>query len=422
MKSAWYPLAFVCTVTLFSHAALADDEAAIEHGRYLANAADCGACHTVDENKPFAGGLKIASPVGNIYSTNITPDKKTGIGDYSYEDFSRAVRDGIAKDGSVLYPAMPYPSYSRLTDDDVRDLYAYFHNSVQPQQQPNRKTDIPWPLNMRWPLHLWKWAFVSDPAHKPPMKDPQWARGAYLVQSLGHCGACHTPRGVAFQEKALDQTDSDYLTGGKIDNWFAPDLTGSKVTGLGDWSQQDIVDFLDTGKNARTIAFGPMKEVITKSTHQMTDDDLNAIAIYLKTLRAKNNDPTLKDDPSTAHALTTGDVSATGAKNYVDNCSACHRSDGKGYPNIFPPLAHNTAILSDDPSSVINIILSGGAQPVTESDVTGIVMPDFADQLNNKQIADVATFIRNSWGNHAPPVTESDVKNARENLMKTKTQ
>jgi mono/diheme cytochrome c family protein len=417
MRMMLYPFACVCAMVLCSQAAYADEEASIEHGRYLATAADCGACHTIDDTKPFAGGLKIGSPVGNIYSTNITPDKKTGIGDYRYEDFERAVRQGIAKDGSILYPAMPYPSYSRLSDNDVRDLFAYFKNGVQPQVNPNHATDIPWPLNMRWPLHIWKWLFASDSAEKPKSTDPQWLRGAYLVQSLGHCGACHTPRGVAFQEKALDHTDADYLTGGKIDNWYAPALTGDYVFGLGKWSQQDIVDFLDTGKNAHTTAFGPMKEVITKSTHQMTDEDLNAIAVYLKSLPGKKNDTVLIDEPTTAQALAKGDTRATGAQTYVDSCAACHRSDGKGYSGIFPPLAHNPALLSDDPSSVISMILLGGAQPVTESDITGITMPDFAGQLSNKQVAEVATFIRNSWGNHASPVTEKDVKKIRESIM-----
>ncbi len=421
MKNTLSVLTFCGFISLFSGAAIADEEAAIEHGRYLASAADCGACHTVDESKPFAGGLKITSPVGNIYSTNITPDKSTGIGDYSYLDFVRAVRQGISRDGSVLYPAMPYPSYSRLTDDDMHDLYAFFQKGVQPQSQPNRETDIPWPLNMRWPLHIWKWAFANDSVSTPQSTDPQWLRGAYIVQSLGHCGACHTPRGIAFQEKALDETDSDYLTGAKIDTWYAPDLTGSHVSGLGEWSQQDVIDYLDTGKNMRTTAFGPMKEVITKSTHQMTDDDLKAIAVYLKSLPAKKSEMPLKDDLQTAQSLALGDVSAIGAQGYVDNCSACHRSDGKGYQNIFPALAHNAAILSNDPSSVISMILLGGAQAVTESDITGIAMPDFADQLNNKQVADIATFIRNGWGNRAPPVTEADVAKIRQAIMGAKT-
>lgn len=412
------PLALASVVSLYSPLAAANADDSVEKGGYLAIAADCAACHTADEAKPFAGGLKIASPIGNIYSTNITPDKKTGIGDYSYEDFARAVREGIAKDGHALYPAMPYPSYSRLTNDDLRNLYDWFQQAVQPQVNPNRESDIPWPLNIRWPLHVWQWAFTDGTVSLPKSKDPQWQRGAYLVQGLGHCGSCHTPRGVALQEKALDQTDPDYLSGGKVDIWYAPDLTGSKASGLGEWSQQDIVDFLDTGKNDRTTAFGIMKEVIARSTHQLTDEDLNAIAVYLKSLPARKEEAALKDDPKTAQALAEGDVSAVGAKLYVDNCSGCHGDDGKGYQNIFPALALNPAIAGDDPSSVISIILKGGAQPATGSDSSGIVMPDFASQLDDKQVADVATFIRHGWGNRAPPVNAKDVKAIRDAIKK----
>lgn len=413
MRNTLSLLIFTCTVTLTTGTAVADDQAAIERGQYLAIAADCGACHTVDQTKPFAGGLKIASPVGNIYSTNITPDNQTGIGGYSLAEFSRAVREGVAKDGSMLYPAMPWPSYSGLNDADVRDLYAYFKNAVKPQVHPNRDTDIPWPLNMRWPLQLWKWAFVSHSPAKKLSTDPQWSRGAYLVQTLGHCGACHTPRGVAFQEKALDHADPDYLSGGKTGVWYAPDLTGTSGSGLAEWSQQEIVDFLDTGKNARTTAFGPMKEVITKSTHQMTDDDLNAIAVYLKSLPAARQEASSPQKTKTAM----GEHNAPGAQIYADNCAACHRDNGKGYPDIFPALAGNSAILSNDPSSVISLILVGGAPPGINGAASDISMPDFAGQLTDQQIAEATSFIRNSWGNHAGPVTPKQVQSIRKKIL-----
>ncbi|MGR7483674.1 c-type cytochrome [Klebsiella aerogenes] len=418
MKYILSTLTLICITIQTIPSSYAQEVSSEERGRYLSIAADCGACHTTDTSKPFSGGLKIATPVGDIYSTNITPDKKTGIGNYTIEEFSRALKDGVAKDGRALYPAMPYPSYERLTEDDVRDLYTYFMKDVQPQEQQNRETDIPWPLNIRWPLHIWNWIFINKSKNKPKSTSPEWSRGAYLVQTLGHCGACHTPRGIAFQEKALDEAGSDYLTGGNIDNWFAPDLTGSSASGLGKWSKQDIIDFLSTGKNAHSTAFGPMKEVIMKSTRQMTDDDLNAIAVYLKSLPAKKKQLSQYNDDKTSIALASGDVSQPGADIFIDNCSACHRSDGKGYPNIFPNLSQNTGILSDDPSSVISVILLGGPLPSTDTDISDIVMPDFANQLTDKQVADVATFIRNSWGNHAPTVTESQVKEIRSKISR----
>jgi len=241
------------------------DSAMIARGEYIARASDCIACHTAVNGKPFAGGLKLDTPIGPIYSSNITPDASTGIGSYTVEEFDRTLREGVKKNGDTLYPAMPYPSYSRLSDDDVHALYAYFMHGVSPVQQSNRATGIVWPLSMRWPLALWRTAFAPKPQPftAPAGTDPVLARGAYLVQGAGHCGACHTPRAVTMQEKALTDADGlDYLSGGApVDGWVPASLRGEQRTGIGMWSESDIVQFLKTGRSPHTAAFGGMTDV-----------------------------------------------------------------------------------------------------------------------------------------------------------------
>jgi mono/diheme cytochrome c family protein len=243
--------------------AAADASDLVQRGGYLAQAGDCIACHTAPKGKPFAGGLPMSTPLGTIYSTNITPDSGTGIGAYSEADFRRALREGVAKDGHNLYPAMPYPSFAKLGDDDVHALYAYFMHGVTPVQQANRASAIPFPLNQRWPLMLWNLAFLHAGAYVPkPDHDAMWNRGAYLVQGLGHCGACHTPRGLTFQEQALDESGTLFLSGAVLDDWSAPNLSGNTRSGLGRWSEAQLVGFLKTGANEHATAFGSMTSVI----------------------------------------------------------------------------------------------------------------------------------------------------------------
>ena len=263
----------------------------IARGAYLAKAADCVACHSSAGGKPFAGGLPMSTPMGKIFTTNITPDPDTGIGRYTEADFFRAVRGGVARDGRNLYPAMPYPSYAKINDEDMRALYAYFMHGVQPVRQDNRAAEIPWPMNMRWPLTLWNLVFLDKTIYQPKAaKDAVWNRGAYLVQGLGHCGACHTPRGPAFNEKALDESGPAFLSGAALEGWFASNLAGDHNTGLGRWSVRELQGFLKTGANAHATAFGSMTDVINHSTQTMTDADLNAMAVYLKSLPAARND------------------------------------------------------------------------------------------------------------------------------------
>ncbi|NDL62137.1 c-type cytochrome [Acerihabitans arboris] len=419
MKFRWNAvLPFIALALLPAAAAAAADGQPVSTGQYLATAGDCVACHTTAGGRPFAGGLKMNTPVGAIYSTNITPDKDTGIGDYRYEDFAKAVREGVAKDGHHLYPAMPYTSFAKINDEDMRALYDFFMRQVPAVKQPNRDSDIPWPLNMRWPLAAWNWVFHDDDAFRPDKgQNAEWNRGAYLVQGLEHCGTCHTPRGLAFQEKALDQSDDAYLSGGTLEGWHAPDLTGNANDGLGRWSADELVMFLKTGRTDSSAAFGAMTDVVEHSTQHLSDADLRAMAVYLKSI--KSSDPHAavpREDDATSAALVKGDMGKPGAQEYMDNCAACHRIDGKGYAKTFPALAHNPAVLSDDPSSLVSIVLRGGKMAVTKDAVTGLTMPDFAWRLDDRQVADLLSFVRSGWGNNAPPVSAKQVKELRKQL------
>jgi alcohol dehydrogenase (quinone), cytochrome c subunit len=392
--------------------ALAADSA-VERGRYLARAADCVACHTASGGEEFAGGLPMMTPIGRIYSTNITPDRETGIGTYSVEDFSRALREGVAKDGHYLYPAMPFPAFAKISEPDIADLYAYFQNGVAPVKHVNRSNDIPFPLSFRFPLYFWD-MFVRRGAFEPnPARDAQWNRGAYLVQGPGHCGACHSPRALTLHTKALTERDGPaFLAGAVINDWYAKNLRGDK-DGLGQWSEADIVTFLKTGTTDRTAAFGDMAEVVQHSTQYLTDDDLAAIARYLKSLPGSQGEPTA----GTPVALSS-DVHRRGSAAYEEFCVTCHRADGGGVTNIFPALSANDVVETADATSLVHIILSGGHRPRTTARPTAFAMPAF-NKLDDRQVAEVATYIRTAWGNTASPVNEEQVAKVRAALSRT---
>jgi mono/diheme cytochrome c family protein len=414
-------LAYVTRTSPGLQGDVGNDPALVGRGQYLARVADCAACHTAIGGKVYAGGLKIASPVGTIYSTNITPDKATGIGGYSLADFDRAVRQGVRKDGASLYPAMPYPSFARMTDADIKALYAYFQHGVAAVDAPNKAEGIRWPLSMRWPLALWRGVFAPavTPMQPPASGDPQVARGEYLVTGPGHCGACHTPRGSAMQEQALDDRKGGaaFLAGGTvIDNWYVPGLRGDDAQGLGRWSEEDIVDFLKTGRTDRSAVFGGMADVVAWSTQYFTDDDLRAVAKYLKTLPpAQAGKAGYVYDGSTKAWLDGGRLDGhPGALVYQQECALCHRNDGKGVARMFPPLAGNPVVLSDDPISLVHLIVQGGALPPSNWAPSTVAMPAYAERLSDQQIADVTNFIRGAWGNKAAAnVTAAGVAAAR---------
>ncbi|WP_085931567.1 cytochrome c [Dyella japonica] len=391
-------------------------EEQIRQGEYLAKLGDCVACHTAKDGKPFAGGLPIASPIGVIYSTNITPDRDTGIGRYSYGQFERAVRRGVAASGDTLYPAMPYPSYAKVSDEDVQALYAYFLHGVAPEKQENHRNGITWPLSMRWPLTYWRWLFgpnVTSPQTALTLT-PEQQRGEYLVEGLGHCGACHTPRSVTLQEKALGTSGGlVYLSGGESDNWIAPSLRGESESGLGNVSADDLVVLLKMGRSDRSAIFGGMADVVQHSTQYMNDEDLRAVALFLKSLPPERKEATLVYDQATQSALHAGNVSAPGSQLYLDNCATCHRTDGRGYVQVFPALADNPLLNSDNPDSLIRLVLQGGTMPSGRDAPTQFSMPAFRNRLSDAQVAALLTFVRSSWGNRGGPVDPRQVARLR---------
>jgi mono/diheme cytochrome c family protein len=410
------------------------DPKLIAKGEYLAKAADCAGCHTappggpsgkepLHPSAPFAGGLGMGSPFGTIWSSNITPDPVAGIGRYSYDDFARAVREGVAPGNGRLYPAMPYPSFAKINDDDMHALYAYFMHGVAPVSKPAPRTRLPFPFNLRWALTFWSFAFAPDDVFVPQSsRSPQWNRGAYLVQSLGHCGACHTPRGPAYEERGYSEHSRLYLTGGTNDHWFAPNLTGDMGSGLGRFSEDDIAAFLRRGHGGGLVTFGSMIEVVEDSTQYLTDDDLHAIARYLKSLPAQAPSGHFDDQSNaalrTVRALKTGDVELPGAGIYQGFCARCHKADGMGEPLKYPRLAGNPAVLSEHADSLVRLLVDGGEAPHTQSGPDPKKMPSFAGKLTDTEMARVLTFVRNTWGNDAAPVTTREVARIRQTLGK----
>lgn len=392
--------------------ATAADADLIKRGEYVARLGDCIACHTSPDGQPMAGGLELKTPFGAIYSTNITPDPKTGIGKYTFEEFDRAMREGISKEGHNLYPAMPYPSYAKMAVDDMKALYAYIQQGVTPVEKANKPSDMKWPFNMRWGLSIWNSLFLDQTAFKvDSTKSAHWNRGAYLAQSLGHCGSCHTPRGLFFQEKTMDHNGSagqDYLAGFTFDAWHAVNLRDL-------WTVPETVRFLKTGRNSFGAAAGSMTEVIYHSTQHFSDADLVSLAEYFKSLPAPAGSIDAKSAgvyrPVSADNL----YKTRGGLGYVQFCSTCHRRDGRGVGEIFPPLAQNSSVQSKDPTSLIHIVLSGWESAKTQHSPRAFGMPEYS-RLSDAEIAEILSFVRTQWGNQATVISADDVKKVRAEL------
>lgn len=375
----------------------------IERGRYISLLGNCQACHTSAKGKPFAGGVKLQSPFGVLVGSNITPDPQTGLGQWSFEDFRRAMSEGKGRRGH-LYPAMPYPSYSRVTDEDNAALWAYL-KSIEPVRNPVQSNLLPFPYNQRYLMIGWNLLnFSAEPFKSDPGKSPEWNRGAYIVQGLGHCSGCHTPKNLI----GGDET-SRALGGDVVDSWYATDITANAYAGIGDWSVTDITEYLKTGRNRFDTASGPMAEVVTDSSQYWTDADARAVAIYLKegpSSATKAPQPLGEDDPRIAR----------GADVYAFYCTGCHGASGRGVARLFPRLADTALVRGESPASLLRIVLGGSRQGVdTALDAPG--MPAFARHLDDPQISDVLTFLRNRWGNAASPVSETEVRAMRQYLL-----
>ena len=393
----------------------------IKRGAYLAKLGDCAACHSIRGSPAFAGGLRMNIPIGAIYSTNITPDRRYGIGDYTLADFDRALRFGVAG-GHTLYPAMPFASYANTKPEDIEALYAFFQRGVVAAPTPNEKADIPFPLSMRWPLTFWRWLFAPSPTPfvTEQAADPIVARGEYFVEGLGHCGECHTPRAFTLQVKAQNARQGAlFLSGAVVENWYAPSLRNNGPDTIGAWSAEEIERFLTAGANDRGIAFGSMSDVIVHSSQYMTPEDASATAAFLKTLAPAGGVAAkpFAYDESTDRALRRGDAEKRGAMLYLDNCAACHRPDGKGYDSVFPALAGNPVAEAANPISLASIVLGGSATPITSLTPAQFTMPAFDWRLTDQDIADVVNFVRTSWGNSASAIDVNSVSRLRRGLQ-----
>ena len=384
----------------------------IKRGEYVARLGDCIACHTVPNGKLMAGGLELKTPFGSLYSTNITPDPQRGIGKYSFAQFDRAMRKGVAADGHNLYSAMPYPSYAKMTGDDMRALYAYLTQGLAPVDQPNKPAQMSWPFSMRWGLSLWNWTFLDDTPFKPDSaRDAVWNRGAYLVQGLGHCGACHTPRGIAFQEKAMTGEGSKgkrYLAGETVESWRALSLRNL-------WTVEDTVALLKTGQNRYASVSGNMVEVIHNSTQHFSDGDLTAIATYLKSLPPGEHELPMPAVPVHVAAAPSKLFSTRGGLGYAQFCVDCHRQDGAGVKGVFPSLAQNPSVASADPSTLLHITLTGWKTAQTAAYPRVYTMPAFS-RLSDQELAEILSFVRESWGNNAGAISAAQVKKLRGQL------
>lgn len=375
-------------------AALTEDQ--LEVGRYLATAANCAGCHTVTNGERFAGGPPLQTTFGTLYGPNITPSVEHGIGRWTAADFWNAMHNGQAPDGTPFYPAFPYPQYTRMTRSDTDAIYAYLM-SQPAADTPSRSHELHFPYNQRRLLTVWRAMYFepgileADPAH-----DQIWNRGRYLVEGVGHCAACHTPR----NRWAANDLRRSFQGAGMMDsNWYATALTGD-VSGLGKWSTDDIVQLLRTGSSRHGTAAGPMAEVVSDSTQYLDNQDLNAIAIYLKSLPPGRQSPSL--------SLPSEAAMSVGSRLYEQHCVVCHQASGEGSPPAWPPLAGNPSVLAESPGNVVQMILKGGYAPTTRSVPKPHGMPPFHG-LSDNDIAALATYIRNSWGNEASPVSPHEV-------------
>ncbi|GGB01574.1 cytochrome c [Brucella endophytica] len=395
-------------------------------GEYVMYASDCMACHTAEGGKPFAGGRPIASPMGTIWTTNITPDPETGIGKWTLDQFRAALYDGIRADGAHLYPAMPYENYRKLTEEDVRALYDYFMHQVPPVKNAVQETKLGFPFNMRFGIRAWNWlALRHEAGFTPAGKSEMQDRGQYLVEGPAHCAACHSPRNPLMMQSGLETGDKNFLAGGIVDGWNAPSLRGPNSASQ-KWSMEEMAAYLATGRNANSTANGEMGYVVRDSLQHLTDADNLAIAAFLKSLdggdietpqgfavKASTALPAAPADSAgekTATMLTEASPSMpVGARLYIDNCSACHFVTGKGAPGIFPELAGNELVTGSEAKPLISIILNGAEVPSTQKRPMRLVMQGYADRLSDEEVAELASFVRSAWGNNASAVKASAV-------------
>lgn len=394
------------------------DALLIKRGQYLATAGDCIACHTAAGGKPFAGGLVISTPVGDIVSTNITPSKTHGIGNYTLEQFISALREGRGPDGHYFYPAMPYTAYAKVTDEDAKAMYAYFMHGIEPVDTSPPPTELPFPFNIRQSMAVWNLLFLDGKTYTPePDKGELWNRGAYLTQGLTHCSTCHTPRNMFMAEDFSRQ-----LAGGDIGPWHAPNITPDVNSGVGGWSEQELIDYLKYGHIDKSQASGPMAEAIDFSLQHLDDTDLKAIAVYLKTVPAIH-DPT---DTKPAHAWgePSDDLASvrgipwpadlnqmTGPQLYDAHCATCHQAQAQGsFDGGLPALIRNTALGRSNTNNLVMVMLDGITR---HGDTPQRLMPGFRTVMSDQQLATLGSYLTERYGNPAAKVSVDQVETLR---------
>jgi mono/diheme cytochrome c family protein len=385
-------------------AAKLQDPQLIARGAYLATVGDCAACHTAQGGKPYAGGRALPTPFGDVPAPNLTPEDATGLGQWSFDAFWRALHEGVGRDGHALYPAFPYTSYTRVSRADAFALFAYL-KSLPPVHNQAGSPSLRFPYDLSASLATWRALYFRPGEFVPePKQSAEWNRGAYLVQGLGHCNECHVAR-----DNLGGLPKGETLTGGQIpvQNWYAPDLSTRAHGGLEGWSADDIVALLKTGQSAKGAAFGPMADVVMQSTQHMREDDLRAIATYLQSL-----------PPRPVPAAGGRQVDATalvnrGDKLYGQQCAGCHGKDGQGVAGVYPSLAANASVTEPTGINAIRVVLLGGFAPSTAAQPRPYSMPPFAQKLNDADVAAVVSYIRQAWGNGAAPVQERDVAEYR---------
>ncbi|MDN5788226.1 cytochrome c [Pseudorhodobacter sp.] len=388
-------------------------------GKYAMQLSDCAACHTAVDGERFAGGRAIESPMGVIYSSNITPDPETGIGDVTLDQFRAALYDGIGKHGEHLYPAMPYDNYRKLTEPDVRALYAYFMDEVPPVRNEVKAAEMGFPFNQRWGIRAWKWVALDKAGFTPEFDDEQLDRGAYLVEGPGHCGACHSPRNQYFAQAGYTAANDRFLTGGEIGGWHAPDLREPNSAPQ-KWAADQLAHWLRTGRNNHAGVSGEMQLVVGESLQYLSDEDVGAMVAYLRHIGRDGPAP----ETPPARPETSGKTEALlasadpgmelGARLYLDNCNACHFVDGLGANEIFPELDGNSLVNAPGGTGLINIILHGAELPSTEIRPMRLRMPGFANRLTDDEVATLANFVRSGWSNSAAPIDADAVAALRD--------
>ena len=386
-------------------AAQDQDFSLVERGRYLTTLGDCVACHSAPGGKPFAGGRAIETPFGKLLSPNLTPDRDTGIGDWTDAEFLRAMHEGRGRSGEHLYPAFPYVYYTRVSDEDVLAIRAFLR-TLEPVANKVETNKLPFPFDVRASLVAWNALNFKPGRFQPdPAKSAEWNRGAYIVNGLEHCGLCHTPKGVSGGDKT-----GAFLQGNQLPGWYAPNITGDERRGIGAWTVDDIAEYLRSGHNSVAAASGPMADMVEQSGAGLTEPDLRAIAVYLKDLPGQPGAPAPL--PADSPAM------QAGAAIYRDECAACHNGAGTGVPRLFPALKGAPTVQQDVPLNLVRVVLQGAQSSQNRHAVTGAAMPALGWKLSDEEVADAVTYIRNAWGNAAPAVSATEVQKVRADLAK----